>query len=62
MRIVLEHSSSDPARAAATAWLDTYDAAVALGAATPQAQVLADAACRIRATLAGLPTSDWRRS
>jgi hypothetical protein len=62
MQTVLKHSSSDPARAAAAAWLDAYDAAVALGTATMRAQVLADAAYRAAATLAGLPTGEWRQS
>jgi hypothetical protein len=62
MQTVLKHSSSDQARAAAAAWLDAYDAAVVLGAATAQAQVLADAAYRATTTLVGLPTGDWRQS
>jgi hypothetical protein len=61
MQTVLEHSSSYPAREAATAWVDAYDAALALGAAASRAQVLADAAYRSTATMAGLPTGDWRR-
>ena len=62
MQTVLKHSGSDPARAAAAAWLDAYDAAVALGAATLQAQVLADAAYRATATFSGLPSGDRRQS
>jgi hypothetical protein len=46
MQTVLEHSSSDQARAAATAWLEAYDAALALGAAIPRAHELADLAYR----------------
>jgi hypothetical protein len=57
---VLEHSSSHPAREAAAAWVDAYDAALALGAAASRAQVLADAAYRATASTAGLPTGDWR--
>jgi hypothetical protein len=60
MQTVVEHSSSDPARVAAAAWVDAYDAALALGAATSKAQVLADAAYRATATMTGLPTGDWR--
>ena len=60
MQTVLEHSSSDSARTAAAAWLDTFDAALALGAAAPHAHMLADAAYRATATMAGLPTGDWR--
>ena len=61
MQTVLEHSSSHPARRAAAAWVDAYDGALALGAAASRAQVLADAAYRATATMAGLPTGDWRR-
>jgi hypothetical protein len=55
MQTVLEHSSSYQAREVAAAWLDAYDAALALGAAAPQAHVLADAAYRACAVSAGLP-------
>jgi hypothetical protein len=61
MQTVLEHSSSDSARDAAAAWVDAYDGTLALGAPASQAQVLADAAYRATATLAGLPTGDWRQ-
>jgi hypothetical protein len=61
MQTVFEHSSSHPAREAAAAWVDAYDAALSLGAAVSKAQVLADAAYRATATMAGLPTGDWRR-
>jgi hypothetical protein len=65
MQTMFEHSSSHPAReaveAAAAAWVDAYDAALSLGAAVSKAQVLADAAYRSMATMAGLPTGDWRR-
>ena len=61
MQTVLEHSSSDPAREAAAAWVDAFDAALALGAAASQAQVFADAAYRATATVTGLPTGNWRR-
>ena len=60
MQTVLEHSSSDPAREAAAAWVDAFDAALALGAAASQAQVFADAAYRATATVTGLPTGHWR--
>jgi hypothetical protein len=60
MQTVIEHSSSHPAREAAAAWVDAYDAALALGAAASQAQVLADAAYRSTVTTAGLPTGNWR--
>jgi hypothetical protein len=60
MQTILEHSSSDSARTAAAAWLDTFDAALALGAAAPHAHMVADAAYRATATMAGLPTGDWR--
>jgi hypothetical protein len=60
MQTVLEHSSSHSAREVAAAWLDAYDAALALGAAVPQAHVLADAAYRATATRAGLPDSGRR--
>ena len=60
MQTVLEHSSSHPAREAAAAWVDAYDAVLALGAAASRAQVLADEAYRATATMAGLPTGDWR--
>ena len=61
MQTVLEHSSSDPARDAAAAWVDAFDAALAFGAAASQAQVFADAAYRATATVTGLPTGNWRR-
>ena len=60
MQPVLEHSSSHPAREAAAAWVGAYDAALSLGAAASQAQVLADAAYRATATVTGLPTGHWR--
>ena len=60
MQTVLQHSSSHPAREAAAAWVDAYDAALALGAAVSRTQVLADAAYRATATMSGLPTGDWR--
>jgi hypothetical protein len=61
MQTVLEHSSSRPAREVAAAWLDAYDAALALGAAAPQAHVVADAAYPASARRAGLPDGAWRR-
>jgi hypothetical protein len=60
MQTVLEHSSSHPVREAAAAWVGAYDAALALGTAVSQAQVVADAAFRSAATIAGLSTGDWR--
>ena len=60
MQTVLEHSSSHPAREVAAAWVGAFDAALALGAAASQAQVLADAAYHATATMTGLPTGDWR--
>ena len=60
MQTVLEQSSSHPAREAAAAWVEAYDAALALGAPVSRAQVVADAAYRTAATMAGLPTGDWR--
>jgi hypothetical protein len=61
MQTVLEHSSSRPAREVAAAWLDAYDAALALGAAARQAHVVADAAYRATATRAGLSDCGWGR-
>jgi hypothetical protein len=58
MQTVLEHCSSHPAREAAAACVDAYDAALALGAAASYAEVLADAAYRATATVAGLPRGD----
>ena len=58
MQTVLEHSSNDQAREVAAAWLDAYDTALALGAAVPQAHVLADVAYRVTTTRTGL--GDWR--
>lgn len=60
MQTVLEHSSNDQAREVAAAWLDAYDAALAIGAPAPQALVLADAAYRATATRTGLPVGGWR--
>ena len=60
MQTALEHSSSHPAREAAAVWVEAYDAALALGAAASRAQVLAVAAYRATARVAGLPTGDWR--
>ena len=60
MQTVLEHSSSHPAREAAAAWVDAFDAALARGAAVSRARVIADAAYRATATVTGLPTSDRR--
>ena len=54
MQSVAEHSSSDPAREAAAAWLAAYDAALALGVAG------ADAAYRVTAIRAGLPLTERR--
>jgi hypothetical protein len=62
MQTVVEHSSNAQAREVAAAWVDAYDAALALGAASPQAHVLADAAYRATATRAGLPVSGWKAS
>jgi hypothetical protein len=59
MQSVLDHSSSDLARAAAAAWVDAYDA-LSLGATSPKAQMLAESALRTIPTIAGLPTGDWR--
>jgi hypothetical protein len=60
MQTVLEHSSSHPAREAAAAWVEAYEAALALGTDASQAEVLADAAYRSTAITAGLATGDWR--
>ena len=62
MQTVLEHSSNDQAREVAAAWLDAFDAALALGADVVQAQVLADAAYHATATRAGLSTDSWRQA
>jgi hypothetical protein len=56
---VLEHSSSDQARAAAAAWVDAYDAALSLGATSPKARILAESALRAVPPVAGLPAGDW---
>jgi hypothetical protein len=60
MQTVLEHSSSDRAREVAAAWLDAYDAALALGAAAPQAHAHADLAYQAAATRTGLPVGGLR--
>jgi transcriptional regulator with XRE-family HTH domain len=60
MQSLVEHSSSDPAREAAAAWLAAYDAALALGVVDAEAAVHADAAYRVAAIGAGLPLTDRR--
>jgi hypothetical protein len=60
MQTLVEHSSSDQAREAATAWLAAYDTALALGVADAEAGVHADAAYRVATTRAGLPTAERR--
>ena len=60
MQSVAEHSSSDPAREAAAAWLAAYDAALALGVAGAEAAAHADAAYRVTAIRAGLPLTERR--
>jgi hypothetical protein len=58
MQSVAEHSSSDPAREAAAAWLAAYDAALAVGVADVDAGVHADTAYRVAATRAGLTMTE----
>jgi hypothetical protein len=60
MQTLVEHSSSDQAREAATAWLAAYDTALALGVAPEQAHLRADTAYRDAATRAGLPVTERR--
>ena len=60
MQTLVEHSSSDQAREAAAAWLAAYDTALALGAATAEAHIHADAAYRVAAIRAGLPVIERR--
>ena len=52
MQSVAQHSSSDPAREAVSAWLAAYDAALALG--------VAGAAYSAAAIRAGLPLTEQR--
>ena len=60
MQTLVEHSSSDQAREAATAWLAAYDTALALGVDSEQAHLHADAAYRVAASRAGLPVIERR--
>ncbi|MBV9173572.1 MAG: hypothetical protein JOZ81_26200 [Chloroflexi bacterium] len=60
MQTLVEHSSSDQAREAATAWLAAYDTALALGVAPEEAHFHADNAYRVAATRAGLPVTERR--
>ena len=60
MQTLVEHSSSDPAREAAAAWLAAYDTALAFGADTLSAHIHADTAYRVAAVRAGLPVSERR--
>ena len=60
MQTVVEHSSSDPAREAAAAWLAAYDTALALGLPVAEAHRHADTAYRVAATRAGLPVVERR--
>jgi hypothetical protein len=60
MSTLVEHSSSDQARAAATAWLAAYDTALALGVSPEEAQFHADSAYRAAAIRAGLPVTERR--
>ena len=60
MQTVVEHSSSDPAREAAAAWLAAYDTALVLGVDSELAHLHADTAYRVAASRAGLPVIESR--
>jgi hypothetical protein len=60
MQSVVEHSSSDQAREAATAWLAAYDTALALGVGPEEAHFHADSAYRVATSRAGLPMTERR--
>jgi hypothetical protein len=60
MQSLVEHSSSDPAREAAIAWLAAYDTALALGVAPEEAHFRADAAYLVAATRTSLPMTERR--
>jgi hypothetical protein len=60
MQTVVEHSSSDPAREAAAAWLAAYDTALELGLPVAEAHRHADTAYRVVAARVGLPVTEGR--
>ncbi|MBV9577967.1 MAG: hypothetical protein JO057_05185 [Chloroflexi bacterium] len=60
MQTVVELSSSDQARKAATAWLAAYDTTLAEGGDPDGAHAYADVAYGVAATRIGLPVSGRR--